>query len=289
MKLPTKPKTNTPPPPVAELEAKRSELTARLADVTAQAGALDPLADWERAGSVAAQGTALQNALDALDAQLVTARRLAAEEARAAAEAAKYERTVQALAGARTAARATFDVLQHFDKTVLADLDKAAQELAQAGGYYTPEVGHVVNLRQQVTRTLENLRSVQPEWFGLPKPPTREEQALAEARRSVDECTARLESLRKEAKRPRFAGEPSGGDFKPVIVLAAYGLQAARARLMRLTEPGLSEDEVFERSVNGLGNELDDYIGRHYENQRQRAAKETRESRANQPMEALAL
>ena len=63
MKLPTKPKTNTPPATLPELEAKRSELTARLADVTAQAGALDPLADWERAGSVAAQGTALQNAL----------------------------------------------------------------------------------------------------------------------------------------------------------------------------------------------------------------------------------
>ena len=287
MKLPTR-KTNTPPPTVAELEAKRSELTARLAEVTAQAGALDPLADWERAGSVAAQGTALQNALDALDAQLVTARRLAVDEARAAAETAKYERTVQAVANARTAARATFDVLQHLDTHVLADLDRAIMELHASGGYAPLEVAHVANLRQQVTRTLDTMRSVQPEWFGLPKPPTREELALAEAKRAVDECTVRLESLRKESKRPRFAGEPSG-DYRNVIQLAAHGLQAARWRLMRLTEPGLSEDEVFERSVNGLGNELGDYIGRHYENQRQQAAKQARESRANGAMEGLAL
>lgn len=282
MKL-TKPKTNTPPASVQELEAKHAELTARLVDVTAQAGALDPLADWERAGSVAAQGTALQNALGALDAQLVTARRLAADEARAAAEAAKHERTVQALAGARTAARATIDVLQHLNKTVLSDLDKAVQELAQAGGYYTPEVGQVVGLRQQVTRTLDTMRSVQPEWFGLPKPLSMQEQALFEARRDVDGATARLESLRKESKRPRYAGE-SSPDYRHAITTAAYGLQAARVRLLRLTEPGLNDDEVFSRSVNGISDVLDDFIGRHYENQRQQTTKQARETRA---LEAL--
>ena len=287
MKPPTKPKTNTPPT-LGELEAKRSELTARLVDVTAQAGALDPLADWERAGSAAAQQTALQNAIGALDAQLVTARRLAADEARAAAEAATHERKVQALAGARTAAKATVDVLQHLDAHVLSDLDKAIIELHAVGGYAPLEVGHVANLRGAVTRTLENLRSVQPEWFGLPKPPTREEQALAEARRRVDEITDRLESLRKEANRPRYAGEASG-DYRNVIETTAHGLRAARVQLMRLEEPNLSEDEVFQRSVNGLGRELDNFIGRHYEAQRQQAAQEARESRANQGMEALAL
>ena len=197
-------------------------------------------------------------------------------------------RKLAALAGARAAARATFDVLQHFDKTVLADLDRAIMELNAGGAYPTLEVAHVVNLRRQVTRSLDNLRSVQPEWFGLPKPPSRQEQALAEARRRVDEITDRLESLRKESQRPRFAGEPSG-DYRNVIEIQAHGLQAARAQLMRLEEPGLSDEEVFERSVNGLGRELDSFIGRHYENQRQRAAQEARESRARGAMEGLAL
>ena len=200
MKLPTKPKTNTPPT-LGELEAKRSELTARLADVTAQAGALDPLADWERAGSVAAQGTALQNALDALDAQLVTARRLAADEARAAAEAATHERKVQALAGARTAARATVDVLRHFDKTVLADLDAAITELAHAGGYPPPEVAHVVNLRGSVTRTLALVGDAQPDWLGLPPHPTPQEIAITEARHDLERAEKRLADLGKMRER----------------------------------------------------------------------------------------
>ena len=274
--------------PVDDLHQQRVDLVKRLAEAQAIMQNADPVKDWDKVSKATADVMALERALVEVDKRIAGAEREQRQASAQAAEVAKYERTVQALAGARSAARATVDVLLHFDKTVLADLDKAVMELAQAGGYPPLEVGHVANLRQQVTRTLDTMRSVQPEWFGLPKPPTREELALAEAKRAVDECTVRLESLRKESKRPRFAGEPSG-DYRNVIQLAAHGLQAARWRLMRLPEPGLSEDEVFERSVNGLGNELGDYIGRHYENQRQQAAKQARESRANGAMEGLAL
>lgn len=226
MKLPTKPKTNTPPT-LPELEAKRSELTARLVEVTAQADALDPLADWERAGSVAAQQTALQNALDALDAQLVTARRLADEEARAAAEAAMHERKVQALAGARTAARATVDVLRHFDKTVLADLDAAVMELAHAGGYLPPEVAHVVNLRGAVTRTLALVGDAQPDWLGLPPKPTAKETAVYEARQALERAERRLADLGKMQAR--------GQRWQDLVGEAEANVKRAQEKVSSLT------------------------------------------------------
>ena len=196
----TNKKPNTPPA-LAELEAKRAELDARLAALVEDAARLDPVADWERAGSLAAQQTALQNALTALDAQLVTARQQAADEARTAADEAAAQRKSDAIVGARTTARAAVDVLGHFDATVLADLDAAVREVRACGGYPPPEVAQIVNLRQQVTRTLEALRRERPEWFGLPEPMSAQERAVYEAREHLERAERRLDALLKAPNR----------------------------------------------------------------------------------------
>ena len=274
------------PTTVDDLARQRAELVRAQTEAHARLDSADPL-DWRSSSTAASDLQAIGSAIQAIDSRLAVARQALAQATDVDREAAQATRRQAAVKDARTATVATVDVLRHLDAGVFAELDKAIAELGACGGLPAPSVTMaLVLLRRQVTATLAGLADLDPVLMGLPPHPTAAEQALTEARRAVETATERLESLRKEAKRPRFAGEPSG-DFRNVITTQAHGLFGARSRLLRLTEPNLDDEEVFQRAINGLGNELDDYIGRHYEAQRQRAAKETRENRANQGMEVL--
>ena len=213
--------------PVDDLHQQRVDLVKRLAEAQAIMQNADPVVNWEKVSKATADVMALERALVEVDKRIAGAEREQRQASAQAAEAATHERKVQALAGARTAAHATVEVLRHFDKTVLADLDAAIMELAHAGGYPPPEVAHVVNLRGNVKRTLALVGDAQPDWLGLPPHRSPQEIAITEARHDLERAEKRLTDLGKMRER--------GQRWQDLVGEAEAHIKRCQARVTALT------------------------------------------------------
>ena len=274
-------------PTIDDLQRQRQDLAKAQTEAHARLDSADPL-DWRASSAASNDLQAIGAAITALDRKIEIARGDLARATAVDREAAQVAQRTEALSSANTATKTAIDAIKQLDRGAFSELDRAYDTLALAGASVPYTFGALLELRRAVTGTLGRLADLDPVLMGLPPHPTAAELALTEARRAVETSTERLESLRKESKRPRYAGE-SSPDYRNVIEIAAHGLFGARTRLLRLTEPDLDDETVFQRAINGLGNELSDYAGRHYEAQRQRAAKTARENRANQALEGFAL
>ena len=86
----------------AELEKQAAELARRLTELEAEERSLDGLADFERVAVLAGQRSALAKALDLANERIGEARKAEKRAAEAAAEVAKTERKLTAIAAARS-------------------------------------------------------------------------------------------------------------------------------------------------------------------------------------------
>lgn len=272
----------------ADLRTQRDELVTRLAATEAQARDLDPLEDWERLSALATEAIALERAVAAADARIAEAERNEAAAAREARDAQRSQRAVDARANLEAVARKVCDELQRLDTGLLADFDAALRELGAVGGFPTAPIGPALSVRKAASVALDRWHTVAPTWVGLPEPPSRYEQALAERRQRVIDAEERLEDARTQAKKAN-GRHGNSGDWRRVIESHAYGLQAARMQLLQLESPDLDPDEVFKRSTAGLGNELANYIGRYWEGRRAEEFRKQQEAEAKAEREAVAL
>lgn len=258
--------------PVDDLNKQRSDLVRRLVDAQGVMQNADPVKDWERVSKATADVMALERAVTEIDKRIKQAefdlRRATAEER----EQAQAERKAQAQARILTLAQRMAGEL--LAAPWVREFDEAQQELAQAGEWLPPQAAPLLWVRQSVAAALEGWRDLSPTWVGLPEPPSREQQALAEAQRALADAEKRLDDARRDAQKPRRPGEagPSSEEWRQLRTLRAHSVFAARRRLITLQQPDAGADDIFKRALTGL-EELSEWAGEHYE-RRNRAARQ---------------
>ena len=265
-------KKQPPTPTLEDLQRQRSELAGRLGAVAGQLARLDPVNDWELASRALAEQAALERAVGALDQRIEAAQREQAAGAAGAREQERQERAAVARANLESKARAVCDLVQSFDAGALAELEAATRELGAAGGWPDPAAGVALRLAGAVDASLAQWRVHQPTWLGLPEPPSKEAQALAERQAAV----ARAERLLADARKLQREQRHGGPSVSPDLVLTfAHGLAGVTAGLLRLTEPDLTDHERTVKSNSGipeLAGWLGDYLERYNDAQRKAAA-----------------
>ena len=211
----------------AELEAQAAELAKRLTQLEAEERSLDGLADFERIAVLAGQRSAIAKALDLANERIGEARKAEKQAAEAAAEVAKTERKLAAIAAARSEVRSLAGVLMHLDQSVLTGFDAALAELFAAGAWPTPEVSAMAQFRPCLAGTLEALGRADPTLVGKPPAPSEKERRIAEARADV----ARAEAYLSDLAKVHYGGEGRA----MALEMAGKGLEIAQKRLSSLT------------------------------------------------------
>ena len=223
-------KKSNQPGGVAELQAQHKELSSRAGAVAGQLARLDPVNDWELASRALAEQSALERALGALAERIEAAQIAERAAGREAQDAAQAARAVAARARLDAAARAYGDALQRLP---LAELDAAKRELGAVAGWPSPAAGVVIGAAAQVIQNLERLRYVAPTWCGLPEPPTKHAQALAEARAALERAKDRLAAGKKLLNEQRNDAVGPTISTERMAELAA-GVDIAQRRLAEL-------------------------------------------------------
>ena len=253
------------PPTLAQLQAQRQDLAQRLAALAGAAARLDPVNDWQVLATQLAEQTALERAISTLDERIEAARLAERAANRDALDAERAARAVAARANLDAAARAYVDALQALPAAQLA---AARHELAQVAGWPGPAAGAAIDAARQIDGLFVRLKMAAPEWLGLPSPPSPAAQALAERKAAVERAERLLEDCRKVQREQRHGG-PSVS--QSLLENYAHGLAGARAGLLRLTEPDLSDHDVTVKSSSGireLAGWLGDYLEKYNDAQR---------------------
>ena len=237
------------PTTLAQLQAQRGELAARLGAVGGQLARLDAVNDWELASRALAEQAALERAVQALDQRIEAAQREEAAGAAGEREQARQERAAVARLALEVKAREVFDAAQALDNGLLAELWAAARELGAAGAIPDPSAAVAIRLAGAVDVALREWRTYAPTWLGLPEPMTAQQSALLDRSAAVAVAEARLQALRDLRNRGKH-GQPRPDDA--LLLTTAFGVQGARLALLKLTEPSLSPDEALARSCAGV-------------------------------------
>ena len=211
----------------AELEAQAAELAKRLTQLEAEERSLDGLADFERIAVLAGQRSAIGAALKLANERIGEARKAEKRAAEAAAEVAKTERKLAAIAAARSEVRSLAGVLMHLDQSVLTGFDAALAELFAAGAWIPLEVSAMAQFRPYLASTLEALGRTDPTLIGKPPAPSEKERRIAEARADLARAEAHLSELAKV----HYGGEGRA----LALEMAGKGLEIAQKRLSSLT------------------------------------------------------
>lgn len=215
------------PPTLADLQAQRGELAARLGATNGQLARLDPVNDWELCSRALGEQQALERALSTLD-ERMGAMALAERTAqRDALEAARSEQAAAARARMDEAARAYVDALLALP---LAELAQARHELAAVAGWPSPAAGVALDIAAHIDRTWPRLRMVAPSWLGLPERDVRAEQ-IAEARAALERAEQRLDDLRKAFVKQRYDAEGAVHVPYERVESAELDVQSCRRRL----------------------------------------------------------
>lgn len=270
-------KNGNQPPTLDQLRSQHSELTSRAGAVTGQLARLDPVADWELASRALAEQAALERAVVALELRIeaaAVAERAAGVEAQ---DAARQAAAVAAHKRVDDAARAVCDALQRLQAGELAELWAARAQLVDMPN---PAASPAFGVSAAVAGALDAWQRLAPTWLGLPEPEPAAVVAVKEARAAVKRAEARLDDLRALKRQVKHgAAQPDDS----ALVNAAQGVQGCRRRLLRLEHPEIvDEAEIIPKTVRGLENELDGWLGIFWENQRRAAFQAQQQAQAQQ-------
>jgi hypothetical protein len=258
----------------ADLERQLAEMQRRLAGAEKSIESGDPT-DVGKMAAIYGERQALQGAIAEVGRRLEVARREEAAQELARREAAEQER----LAALR---ERSFEYLGAV-VSKLGELEAAISKARQNGTIGILEAAPLGDLSQAAERARGFWRWQCPELIGERRTTAAEEREafLDELRRSLRASEERLESMRREAKRPFRPGGArlSYSDYEQALKSNAGGVQAARAQLLKLEEPGIEAGELLRRSTAGL-DELSDWLANVYEAERRQLAKQQREAEA---------
>jgi hypothetical protein len=215
------------PPTLAELQAQRGELAARLGATNGQLARLDPVNDWELCSRALGEQQALERALGALD-ERIEAMALAEQTAqRDALDVARSERAAAARARMDETARAYVDGLLALP---LAEVAQARQELAAVAGWPSSAAGVPLDIARYIDGSLQRLRMIAPTWLGLPERDVRAEQ-IAEAQDALKRATARLAELQALFNKQRYDAAGSAPVSYERLESATLDVESCKRRL----------------------------------------------------------
>lgn len=274
-----KPKQTDNAGELAGMIAQRQDLSQRLAQTEQDARDCDPVLQWEDLSRLATTAQALERAIATLDVRIDEAQRLAIAVERQEREQAQAQRRIDALQNVMTVSEQVAEQAQSWRSGILANLEAAIKEMQMTGGYPPGAVVVAWSIAQAVDKAIAQWSTLAPEWVGLPTPPSREAQALAERKAALAKAEARLADFRRMRSKPE-PGEPTPTPAE--LERCAWRVVDARRALWRLTDPGAvgDDDEQTDKATAGIA-ELSEWRGNYFEQRRQERRKAALQEEAN--------